>query len=235
MTRPGQGRRGDQQILVADPDTVASQQLVQALRGQGFAAEALSEAQALVAAVERATPDLVILEIALPTARVGWGVLARLRASAVPVIVYTDQASEAARVLALELGADDCLSKQVSHHELLAHVRAVLRRVHRSAEVERLAYDGLVVDVRARKVFVDGREIAVRPREFDLLAFLARSPGQAFSRDQLLEHVWGSQPGWQDPGTVTEHVRRLRLAIEADPRRPRWLVTVRGVGYRFEA
>ena len=235
MIRQGQGRRSDQQILVADPDTVASQQLAQALLGHGFAVETLNDAQAVVAAVERATPDLVILEIALPTARVGWEVLARLRALEVPVIVCTDRASEAERVAALELGADDCLSKQLSHQELVAHVRAVLRRTHHLAEVERLAYDGLVVDVRARKVLVDGREVAVRPREFDLLAFLARSPGQVFSRDQLLEHVWGSQPGSQDPETVTEHVRRLRLAIEADPRRPRWLITVRGVGYRFEA
>ncbi len=235
MTRQGQGRRTDQRILVADPDTVASQRLAQALREQDYAVETLSDAQAVVDVVERATPDLVILEIALPTARVGWEVLARLRALAVPVIVCTDKASEAERVAALELGADDCLSKQVSHHELAAHVRAVLRRSDDPAELEQLAYDGLVVDVRARKVFVDGREVAVRPREFDLLAFLARSPGQVFSRDQLLEHVWGSQPGWQDPETVTEHVRRLRLAMEADPRRPRWLITVRGVGYRFEA
>ena len=235
MIRQGQGGRKDQRILVADPDAVASQQLAQALRGHGYAVETLHDTQTLDGAVERATPDLVILEIALPTARGGWEVLARLRALAVPVIVYTGHASEAERVLALELGADDCLSKQVSHHELVAHVRAVLRRAHRLSEVERLAFDGLVVDVRARKVFVDGREVSVRPREFDLLAFLAGSPGQAFSRDQLLEHVWGSQPGWQDPGTVTEHVRRLRLAIEADLRRPRWLITVRGVGYRFEA
>ncbi len=237
MTRQGQDRSAGQRILVADPDVVLSQRLAQALREQGYAVETLSDGRAVIDAAERAPPDLVVLEIALPTLAVGWEVLARLGDLGVPVIVHAGQAEEADRIVGLELGADDYLSKRCSPRELVARVRAVLRRTHRPREMasERLTYGGLVVDVRARKVFVDGREVALRPREFDLLAFLARSPGQVFSRAQLLEQVWVSSGEWQSSETVTEHVRRLRLAIEADPARPRWLITVRGVGYRFEA
>ena len=234
MTQHGQGRAAPQRILIADPDSVASQRLVVVLREQGYSVETLGDDAAVAAALEQALPDLVVLDVALPTAEVGWKLLARLRDLGVGVIVHTSQATEADRIMGLQLGADDYVAKPTSPRELAARVRAVLRRAGRSGEVERLAYDGLVVDVRGRKVFVDGREVALRSREFDLLVFLARSPGQVFTREQLLEQVWGSHRDYQRAATVTEHVRRLRVAIEADPARPRHLVTVRGVGYRFE-
>jgi two-component system, OmpR family, phosphate regulon response regulator PhoB len=235
MTRHGHGHQASQRILLADADTVDSDRLARALREQGYAVEIASDAHAVHAAAERAPPDLVVLELALPTPAVGWEVLARMRDLGLQVIVHSTQAGEADRIVGLELGADDYVPKHCSPRELIARVRAVLRRVHHPASgVQRLVYDGLVIDTRARKVFVDGREVTLRPREFDLLAFLAAAPGQAFSRLQLLEQVWASSAEWQSPDTVTEHVRRLRLAIEADPSRPRRLVTVRGVGYRFE-
>jgi DNA-binding response OmpR family regulator len=123
--------------------------------------------------------------------------------------------------------------KPCSLPELEARIRAVLRRGQQSPSTSRIEHAGLVVDRSAHRVEVDGKVVDLTPKEFDLLAFLASAPDQVFSREELLEHVWGSTQEWQDPATVTEHVRRLRLKLEADPARPRWLHTVRGIGYRF--
>jgi two-component system phosphate regulon response regulator PhoB len=133
--------------------------------------------------------------------------------------------------------------KPFSAAELSARIEAVLRRASVRAAApgpppgpaNRLAFDGLVVDLQTREVTVGGRKVEMTAKEFDLLAFLAASPRQVFSREQLLQQVWASSSDWQSDATITEHVRRLRRKIEEDPDHPRWIVTVRGVGYRFEA
>jgi two-component system, OmpR family, phosphate regulon response regulator PhoB len=133
----------------------------------------------------------------------------------------------------LNMGADDFVVKPFSFAELEARVRAVLRRGNSEPTVTRMEHGGLVVDRDTRTVVIDGGNVPMTRKEFDLLAFLAASPGQVFSREDLLERVWGSTEQWQGRSTVTEHVRRVRLKIEPDPDAPRWILTVRGVGYRF--
>jgi len=179
--------------------------------------------------------DLVLLDLGLPGLD-GEEVLARLRRdSALPVIVLTGRSEETERVRVLDLGADDYVVKPCSLPELEARIRAVLRRGQPATPTARIEHDGLVIDRSAHRVEVAGEAVELTPKEFDLLAFLAGAPEQVFSREELLEHVWGSTQEWQDPATVTEHVRRLRLKLEADPSNPRWLHTVRGIGYRFSA
>jgi DNA-binding response OmpR family regulator len=179
--------------------------------------------------------DLVLLDLGLPGLD-GEEVLARLRRdSALPVIVLTGRSEETERVRVLDLGADDYVVKPCSLPELEARIRAVLRRGQPATPTARIEHEGLVIDRSAHRVEVGGELVDLTPKEFDLLAFLAASPEQVFSREELLEHVWGSTQEWQDPATVTEHVRRLRLKLERDPANPRWLHTVRGIGYRFSA
>ena len=179
--------------------------------------------------------DLVLLDLGLPGLD-GEEVLARLRRdSALPVIVLTGRSEETARVRVLDLGADDYVVKPCSLPELEARIRAVLRRGQPATPTARIEHDGLTIDRSAHRVEKDGQPVDLTPKEFDLLAFLAAAPEQVFSREELLEHVWGSTQEWQDPATVTEHVRRLRLKLESDPSNPKWLHTVRGIGYRFSA
>ena len=179
--------------------------------------------------------DLVLLDLGLPGLD-GEEVLARLRRdSALPVIVLTGRSEETERVRVLDLGADDYVVKPCSLPELEARIRAVLRRGQPATPTARIEHGGLVIDRSAHRVEVGGEVVDLTPKEFDLLAFLAGSPEQVFSREELLEHVWGSTQEWQDPATVTEHVRRLRLKLKADPANPKWLHTVRGIGYRFSA
>jgi DNA-binding response OmpR family regulator len=156
------------------------------------------------------------------------------RSASLPVILLTARAEEADRVLGLELGADDYVVKPFSPRELVARVKSVLRRVQPMVPATRMEYDSLVVDVAAREVTVQGRPVDLTAREFDLLAFMAAHPRQVFSRGQLLEQVWDSSPDWQDPATVTVHIRRIRQKVEDDPTAPRWLETAWGVGYRFQ-
>ena len=164
--------------------------------------------------------DLVLLDLGLPGLD-GDEVLARLRRdSALPVIVLTGRSEETERVRVLDLGADDYVVKPCSLPELEARIRAVLRRGQPAAPTARIEHEGLMIDRAAHRVEVDGELVDLTPKEFDLLAFLATSPEQVFSREELLEHVWGSTQEWQDPATVTEHVRRLRLKLEPRPRQP---------------
>lgn len=222
-------------MLVVEHEPEVRQKVAEVLHEQGFRVDTALDGRRAIVAIRADPPDLVVLDLDLPVTS-GFDVLAWLRQHHdVPVVAVGAGASEADRVLGLELGADDYVAKPVPLRELAARVRAILRRLNSARAPSAMRYGRLVIDAASRRVTLGGREIDLRPREFDLLLFLASSPGQAFTRGQILEHVWESSAGWQDPDTVTEHVRRLRRKIERDASRPEWLVTIRGVGYRFEA
>ncbi len=222
-------------VLLVDDDPNVADVVTRYLQHEGFEVEVVTDG---AHALERALADLptiVVLDIMLPGLD-GLEVCRRLRAAApVPVIMLTARGDEEDRVIGLELGADDYLAKPFSPRELTARVKAVLRRANQplpSSIPEIVAFDGFVIDFGARQVVIDARPVTLTAREFDLLAFLARSPRHAFRREELLEHVWGFTYG--DTATVTVHVRRLREKIERDPTQPCRLVTVWGVGYRFD-
>jgi DNA-binding response OmpR family regulator len=220
-------------ILLVDDDDAVRDVVGRRLEAAGYAVREASNGEAALEAVRSRPPDLIVLDLVLGGMD-GLAVLRAVRAgSRVPVIMLTSAGDEADRVLALELGADDYVVKPFLPRELVARVRALLRRSQTLAPSTLLVFDELIIDLQAREAFRDGQLIALTNREFELLAFLAASPRRTFSRAQLLEHVWGAD-GWQDEATVTEHMHRLRRRVEADPSHPRRLATVRGVGYRFD-
>ncbi|HVN50416.1 MAG TPA: response regulator transcription factor, partial [Acidimicrobiales bacterium] len=219
---------------VDDEEEVRSM-VARLLEGEGYQVDQATNASEADAAFSARPPDLVILDVMLTTDD-GFEVLAGLRrTSNVPVILVTGRGRETDRVLGLKLGADDYVVKPFSPAELAARVGTVLRRTGRRPDDQsNLDFGDLVIDMKAREVRLGGSLVETTPKEFDLLAFMASSPRQVFTREQLLAQVWASSTAWQDAGTVTEHVRRVRRKIEADPDNPRWVKTVRGVGYRFE-
>jgi two-component system phosphate regulon response regulator PhoB len=221
-------------ILVVDDD-VESRALVRvALERESFSVVEAGDGTEALEVIVSDHPDLVVLDVNLPTLG-GFDVLAQMRlVHSVPVIMVTARDGETDRVLGLELGADDYVIKPFSPRELASRVRAVLRRASLGGDEEHLDFVGLHIDLVSREVSVEGRAVGLTTREFELLAFLASSPRRVYSRGQLLERVWSSALEWQDPATVTEHVRRIRMKIEPDPRSPRRIRTVRGVGYSFE-
>jgi two-component system response regulator RegX3 len=154
--------------------------------------------------------------------------------SQMPVVMLTAAGDEMDRVLGLEIGADDYIVKPFSSRELVARLRAVLRRSQPTVINTVLEFDDLRIDTSARLVVVRGEPVALTPRAYDLLAFLATHPGRTFSRDELLVDVWKSEPDWQNGATVTEHMHRLRRLLELNPDHPRHLITVRAKGYRFD-
>ncbi|MFM2078716.1 MAG: hypothetical protein RJA49_2606 [Actinomycetota bacterium] len=221
-------------ILVVDDEPTVREVVAQYLRRDGYEVMELDRGDQIDAVVRAFLPDLLVLDVMLP----GGSGLDFLRTSSrdrLPVILLTARVDEADRVLGLELGADDYVTKPFSPRELAARVRSVLRRANSGpAPDEIVRFDGMAIDIKARALEIDGRQVALTAKEFDLLAFMARAPRQVFSRAQLLLHVWDSSPDYQDPATVTVHVRRLRNKIEQNPDAPRWITTVWGVGYRFE-
>ena len=222
-------------ILLVDDDEAIRMLLSQYLALEGFSADQAGDAAAAVAAIDRRRPDLVLLDVMLP-GRDGLDFLAELRRGGdVPVIMVTARGDEGDRVMGLRLGADDYIVKPFSPSELVARINAVLRRLGGSSRPAKLEFDGLTLDLAARKVTVDDRLVPTTSKEFALVAFMASSPSHVFTREELLDKVWDSSSKWQDPSTVTEHVRRLRHVIEVDPTHPRRIRTVRGVGYSFEA
>ena len=224
-------------VLVVDDEDIVREVVCTYLEREGFATRQASAGRAAVALIEAEPFDLIVLDVMLPEID-GFSILSQLRKRTdVPVILLTARTEETDRVLGLELGADDYVVKPFSPRELAARVRTVLRRATRDDRPvprNELTYDGLEIDGRSREVRVDGHPVDLTAKEFDLLAFLAGSPRQVFSRGQLLEQVWDSSTDWQDASTVTVHIRRIRRKIEKDPNDPRWIATVWGVGYRFE-
>jgi DNA-binding response OmpR family regulator len=226
-------------VLVVDDEPMVREVVSGYLQRDGIAVTQVGDGRAALDALAGQPFDLVVLDIMLPLAS-GLDVLRAVRHhSAIPVILLSARGDEADRVAGLELGADDYVVKPFSSRELAARVRGLLRRSRPpgrdgEAPLAPLEFDGLCVDRAARAVAMDGRPVELTPKEFDLLAHLAAHPRQVFSRAQLLEQVWDSSIDYQDPATVTVHVRRIRQKIEPDPDAPRWITTVWGVGYRFE-
>jgi two-component system, OmpR family, phosphate regulon response regulator PhoB len=234
MSSPGAAPRT---VLVVDDEPMLRNLLSRLLRMEGYEVIEAEDGQTALELVAREKPELVLLDVMLP-ARDGLDVLGELRQTTdVPVILVSALAEEADRVIGLKMGADDYVTKPFSAAELSARIESVLRRAAMRSAPEatiHLSFDGLVIDLVTRDVRVAGEKVEMTAKEFDLLAYLAGSPRQVFSREQLLQQVWGSSSNWQSDATVTEHVRRLRRKIEVDPDNPRWIATVRGVGYRFE-
>jgi DNA-binding response OmpR family regulator len=221
-------------VAVVDDDEEIRRMLSRVLTGEGYRVLEAADGETLLRAMADQPPDLVLLDVMLASED-GMDVLANLRrTSDVPVIMLTAKGQELDRVLGLKLGADDYVVKPFSPAELTARIASVLRRTRPREAGTKLEFGELSIDVPTREVRLNGEIVETTAKEFDLLAFLARSPRQVFSRAQLLEQVWDSSSDWQAEGTVTEHVRRIRRKIEQDPDIPRWVKTVRGVGYRFE-
>jgi len=221
-------------ILVVDDDIDLVDIVRSALEREGFAVDDAGDGETALTKIAGDSPELVVLDLGLPKVR-GLDVLRRVREdNPVPVIVLSGMSDEADRIVGLELGADDYVVKPFSPRELVARVRSVLRRTRGTQAAGRLEFGDLELDLTTREAWVRGDLVELRRREFDLLAFLCASPRQVFTRDQLLLYVWEVEPEWQGAATVSEHVHRLRAKIEIDPARPSRIVTVRGVGYRFE-
>jgi two-component system response regulator ResD len=223
-------------VLVVDDEPTITEIVARYLERAGYRTHcAKTGVQALQLASEH-DPDLVVLDLMLPELD-GFQVLRQLQEEAdgrTPVILLTAKGEHNDKLAGLRRGADDYVVKPFSPSELVARVDAVLRRARPPEEqTEPLSFDGLEIDPRGRRVSRDGEEIQLSQREFDLLTFLASNPGQAFSRDQLIDRVWDAPP-YSDTSTVTVHIRRLRAKIEPDPEQPRFIQTVWGVGYRFQ-
>ena len=223
-------------ILVAEDDRTLAETLVYNLRKEGYEASIVRTGLEAIVAARSQQPDLILLDLMLPEID-GFEVCRIIRAgSPVPIIMVTARDDEVDRVLGLELGADDYVVKPFSLRELLARVRATLRRVELSSGVapshEDLTFGDLEVQPGPRAVFRGDRQIHLLPREFDLLLYLMRNQGIVLSRDQLLEKVWGEEY-MGETRTVDVHVRRLRAKIERDPANPELIQTIHGVGYVF--
>jgi DNA-binding response OmpR family regulator len=226
-------------ILVVDDDAEITKLLENYLTGEGYEVVVASSGASALTATSSAEPDLVLLDIVLG-AEDGRDVLRELRLiSDVPTIFLTGRGLESERIAGLKMGADDYIVKPFALGEVSARIESVLRRSGVSLaqnEIERpnLKFGELQINESTHEVRLAGELLDLTSKEFSLLAFLASSPRQVFSREQLLEHVWSSSSEWQNDATVTEHIRRLRSKIESDPDHPRWITTVRGFGYRFE-
>ena len=219
-------------VLVVDDEPIVRRVVATYLRREGHPTLEAADGPAALELIERAEPGLVVLDVMLPG--IDGLELCRLirRRSDTPVIMLTARGEEADRIVGLDLGADDYVTKPFSPRELVARVRSVLRRAPARPGAGRIAVGRLEIDTGAREVMRDGAPLRLTVKEFDLLVFLASNPRLVFSRAQLMDRVWGYEAAY-DTGTVTVHVRRLREKIEDDPSRPRHVETVWGAGYRF--
>jgi len=220
-------------VLVVDDEPIVREVVVGYLRREGYRTLEAADGAAAKELVERESPSLVVLDLMLPGMD-GLDLCRWIRRrSDLPLIMLTARGEEADRIVGLELGADDYVTKPFSPRELVARVRTVLRRTGPPApREERFSFGDVEIETATREVRKGGEPVRLTAKEFDLLCFLARHPRQVFSRSQLMDRVWGYEAAL-DTGTVTVHIRRLREKIEDDPSRPRHLQTVWGVGYRL--
>jgi len=220
-------------VLVVDDEPIVREVVVRYLEREGYRTLEAADGDRARELLQQETPSLVVLDLMLPGTD-GLTLCRWIRShSDLPVIMLTARGEEADRIVGLELGADDYVTKPFSPRELAARVRTVLRRTTPTAQpVEPLSFAGLEIEAATHEVRKDGELLQLTAKEFDLLWFLASHPRRVFSRDQLMDRVWGYEAAL-DTGTVTVHVRRLREKIEGQPSKPRFLQTVWGVGYRF--
>jgi DNA-binding response OmpR family regulator len=227
---------GKNLILVVEDEPSIAEVISLYLRREGFQVAIAPDGRSALAALDQQEPDLIVLDVMLPGLD-GFEITRRVRAQGdTPIIILTARRAEADRIAGLEMGADDYVVKPFSPQELVSRVRAVLRRTQGASlegKEHALVFDDLTIDPQTRLVSVRGDEVLLTVKEFDMLWLLARHPRQVFTRRQLLERVWGLSD-YIDPGTVTVHVRRLREKIEADPSNPAHIVTLWGVGYKFD-
>lgn len=232
------GGRRPLKILIVDDEKDIMDLVAYNLEKEGYETLKALDGEKALQLVRTKTPDLVVLDLMLPGIQ-GLEVCKRIRkvpeTAAIPIIMLTAKGEEIDKVLGLEVGADDYITKPFSVKELLARVKAVLRRseARRAADQEEVfEFRGLRIDFKSYEVTVDGRTISLSPTEFRLLRFLSRNPGRVYSREQILDRVWGDD-AFVEPRTVDVHVRRLRAQIEKDLNSPHYIVTVRGAGYKF--
>jgi two-component system response regulator ResD len=223
-------------VLVVDDEATIAEVVSRYLERAGYDVRTVGDGPGALEQIHDSSPDLVVLDLMLPGID-GLEVMRRIRdrdADRTAIILLTARGEESDRIVGLSLGADDYVVKPFSPAELVARVDAVLRRVDTTPDHgPELRFGALTIDPGARRAEVDGSDSRLTQREFELLLFFARHPGQAFTRNQLMDQVWGYS-FYTDTSTVTVHVRRLRAKIEADPARPRYLETILGVGYRFQ-
>ncbi len=222
-------------VLVVDDEPIVREVVVRYLEREGYRTLEAADGKRARELLEQESPSLVVLDLMLPGTD-GLSLCRWIRSrSDLPVIMLTARGEETDRIVGLELGADDYVTKPFSPRELAARVRTVLRRSTPPApREERVSFDDLDIDASTREVTKAGAPVRLTAKEFDLLWFLASHPRRVFSRDQLMDRIWGYDAA-VETGTVTVHVRRLRQKIEDDPSQPRFLETVWGVGYRFAA
>ena len=226
---------GPLRVLVVEDDPTALRLAVRVLGRDGHAVIEATTAEDAMRLLAEQRPDVLLLDVELPEMS-GFELLLRMRGKITcPVIMMTGRGAESDRVLGLDLGADDYIVKPFLPREFAARVRAVARRF--PVEAPRPAAPAaprLQIRPPEREVLLDGNPVELTAREFDVLAYLMARPNVVISREELLREIWGSSAEWQDPATVTEHVRRLRRKLEPNPDEPTWLQTVRGVGYRYQ-
>lgn len=224
-------------VLVVDDDEAIRTVVRWQLDDAGFRVIEAQDGPSALRRLRNDQPALIVLDLSLPGLG-GLDILRQVRGghtgrTDLPVIVVSGRSGESDRIAGLDLGADDYLVKPFSPGELAARVRSVLRRSTPELSGEVILIDTWRIELASRRVEVAGAEVELTPKEFDLLAFLATHPNQAFTRSQLLDRVWNSSSQWLGEATVTEHVHRLRLKLETDSVRPRMLLTVRGIGYQL--
>lgn len=225
-------------ILIVDDEKDIVELLAYNLEREGYQIAKAYDGQQALQYIKENKPALVILDLMLPVIN-GFEICRILRkkpaTEGLPIIMLTAKTDSVDKIMGLEIGADDYITKPFNIRELIARVRAVLRRWENHAELEdidKVSFKGLAIDFRTYEVTVEGKKVDFGPTELKLLRFFIMHPGRVYTRDQLLDHVWGNE-SFVEPRTVDVHVSRLRAAIEQDKENPEYILTVRGIGYKF--